>query len=95
MVKLKREDDYKVLDRIETKLDALTSTLAVTCEIVGRHDKDINGNGQPGLNQKVATLENSASEAKGKAKGTAQLWSAIISVAVGVMTYFITRWGGK
>lgn len=89
MVKLKREDDYKVLQRIEEKLDGLANTVAVTCEIVGRHDKDINGNGKPGLIDDVATLKSDVKSAK-----TGAIWvSAVIGAAWAVVVVWFK--GGK
>ena len=57
MVKLRRDKDYELLYDMDRKLDSLVSTMAVTCDQVTNLKKTVNGNGQPGHEQRIKSLE--------------------------------------
>ena len=54
---LERASDYELIKGIDGKLDTVITTLAVTCEQVGKHEKTINGNGVKGILSRLSALE--------------------------------------
>lgn len=82
MARLKRKSDSDLLASIDSKIDIITTTLAVTCEKVATHEKDINGNGTGGLKRDVKALEEGMWRAKGWAAALGTMAGGVISMIV-------------